>query len=190
MSSREDILNTIKKNRPSPIELPEYDFKESRDNLFDTFKETIKTVGGDAFIIEKDALAEVIKSNFPKAKTVVSTTSLYQGNLDANSVESPKDLSHVDLAIVEGEFAIAENGAVWVQNPDNRHRGLYFIAENIVLIVDKEKLYPNMHFAYDHVSFENSTYGTFISGPSKTADIEQSLVIGAHGPKQGFVFFV
>ncbi len=96
----------------------------------------------------------------------------------------------MDLAIVKGEFAVAENGAVWIKNKDNRHRSLYFIAQNIVIVVNKDSIVNNMHEAYELISFEEGNYGVFVSGPSKTADIEQSLVIGAHGPKSGYVIFI
>lgn len=92
--------------------------------------------------------------------------------------------------MVKGEFAVAENGAVWLNDSKNRHRSLYFIAQNIVIVVPKEAIVNNMHEAYEQVNFDNSKYGVFVSGPSKTADIEQSLVIGAHGPKSGYVIFV
>lgn len=85
---------------------------------------------------------------------------------------------------------MAENGAVWLKNSDNRHRSLYFIAQNIVIVVQKEDILNNMHEAYERISFEQAGYGVFVSGPSKTADIEQSLVIGAHGPKSGYIIFV
>ena len=47
-----------------------------------------------------------------------------------------------------------------------------------------------MHEAYENIDFTNAGYGAFVSGPSKTADIEQALVIGAHGPKSGYVIFI
>jgi L-lactate dehydrogenase complex protein LldG len=77
-----------------------------------------------------------------------------------------------------------------MKNEKNRHRALYFIAQNIVIVIDEKELLNNMHEAYEKISFENIGYGVFISGPSKTADIEQSLVIGAHGPKSGYVIFI
>lgn len=92
--------------------------------------------------------------------------------------------------IAKGNFAVAENGAVWVKNEENHFRALYFIAAHIVLVVDKNEVLNNMHEAYERVDFSNAGYGVFVSGPSKTADIEQSLVIGAHGPKSGYILFV
>jgi L-lactate dehydrogenase complex protein LldG len=47
-----------------------------------------------------------------------------------------------------------------------------------------------MHQAYDALTFGRAEFGTFIAGPSKTADIEQSLVIGAHGPRSLTVFCI
>ena len=76
-----------------------------------------------------------------------------------------------------------------MKNEENRHRALYFIAQNIVTVLDEKDILNNMHEAYTKINFEDSGYGVFISGPSKTADIEQSLVIGAHGPKSGYVIF-
>ena len=101
-----------------------------------------------------------------------------------------RGIKDIDLAVVKGNFAVAENGAIWMKNESNRHRSLYFIAQNIVIVIDEKDIVNNMHEAYEKINFENSGYGVFISGPSKTADIEQSLVIGAHGPKSGYVIFI
>jgi len=77
---------------------------------------------------------------------------------------------------------VAENACVWI--PQNVvHKALYFIAEEMVILLDKEKLLNNMHEAYEQISFSDRGFGLFISGPSKTADIEQALVIGAQSVK-------
>ncbi len=81
-------------------------------------------------------------------------------------------------------------GAIWMKDESNRHRSLYFIAQNIVIVINENEIVNNMHEAYEKLSFEKAGFGVFISGPSKTADIEQSLVIGAHGPKSGYVIFI
>ncbi len=78
-----------------------------------------------------------------------------------------------------------------MKDESNRHRSLYFIAQNIVIVINENEIVNNMHEAYEKLSFEKAGFGVFISGPSKTADIEQSLVIiGAHGPKSGYVIFI
>ena len=90
----------------------------------------------------------------------------------------------VDYAVVRGEFAVAENGAVWcTQSALGPHRVLPFIAQHLAIVVSPGVLLHNLHEAYDRLAFDQPGFGLFISGPSKTADIEQSLVIGAHGAR-------
>ncbi len=193
MTSKEKILKNIKDNNiVKNVKLPSYEnFGIKFDNKFETFSTMIESVGGKALLIEKDKLDETIKALYPEEKQIASNVDFCSlGNFDANSYDDAHDLKDIDLAIVKGNFAVAENGAIWMKNENNRHRALYFIAQNIVIVIDEKEILNNMHEAYEKISFEDKGYGVFISGPSKTADIEQSLVIGAHGPKSGYVIFI
>jgi L-lactate dehydrogenase complex protein LldG len=193
MTSKEKILKNIKDNNiVKNVKLPSYEnFGIKFDNKFETFSTMIESVGGKALLIEKDKLDETIKALYPEEKQIASNVDFCSlGNFDANSFDDAHDLKDIDLAIVKGNFAVAENGAIWMKNQNNRHRALYFIAQNIVIVIDEKEILNNMHEAYEKISFEDKGYGVFISGPSKTADIEQSLVIGAHGPKSGYVIFI
>jgi L-lactate dehydrogenase complex protein LldG len=79
---------------------------------------------------------------------------------------------------------------VWVTDEGVPHRAIYFIAQHVALVVPASRVVHNMHEAYERLRFERAGYGCFISGPSKTADIEQSLVIGAHGARSLTVILV
>jgi len=99
-------------------------------------------------------------------------------------------LDQVGLAIVPGRFGVAENAAVWVDERDLPHRALPFVAEHLVIVLPKREIVADMHEAYRRLRPPLPGYGTFVSGPSKTADIEQALVIGAQGPKSLAVLLV
>jgi len=193
MTSRETILNNIKKNIPSSIvDLPETNIPHTsykdKDKKFTT---SLTSVGGNAIWLQDESIDEFVKKNYNDLKVIVSTCKEFTcSNKNANKPNTPHPLQNVDLAVIKAEFAVAENGAVWVKNPDNRHRALYFLATQLLIIVDKNNIVDTMHEAYERIEFNKSGYGTFISGPSKTADIEQSLVIGAHGPTVACVLFV
>ena len=193
MTSKELILKNIRTNNVvQDTPLPDYsNFGLSFEDKYDSFATMLESVGGKALFIKKEELDETIKSLYPNEKIISSNVDECSlSNFNANDKSDPHDLKDIDLAVVKGEFAVAENGAVWVNNRDNRHRALYFIAQNIVLVLEKSAIVNNMHEAYELISFSEQSYGAFISGPSKTADIEQSLVIGAHGPKSGYVIFI
>jgi len=192
MTSKEKILENIKKNNAVvDIELPSYEnFGITFEDKFEKFSAMIENVGGKALIIDKKDLNTTIQKLYKDEKIIASNVEGFTlGNIDSNKEEDPHNLKNIDLAVVKGNFAVAENGAIWMKNEENRHRALYFITQNIVIVIDEKAIVSNMHEAYEKINFENTSYGVFISGPSKTADIEQSLVIGAHGPKSGYVIF-
>jgi L-lactate dehydrogenase complex protein LldG len=192
MTSRELILKNIKENNVvKDVKLPSYEnFGMKFEDKFQTFSTMIESVGGKALVIDKKDLDKTIKELYPDEKQISTNVDFCSlGNFDSNMQEDVHNLKDIDVAIVKGNFAVAENGAIWMKNEDNRHRALYFIAQNIVIVIDEKDILNNMHEAYEKIEFENAGYGVFISGPSKTADIEQSLVIGAHGPKSGYVIF-
>lgn len=193
MTSKEKILDSIRKNNiVKDVKLPSYEnFGIKFEDKFQTFSTMIESVGGKALVIEKEDLDKTIKELYPDEKIIASNVDFCSlGNFDSNSQDDTHNLKDIDLAIVKGNFAVAENGAIWMKDESNRHRSLYFIAQNIVIVINENEIVNNMHEAYEKLSFEKAGFGVFISGPSKTADIEQSLVIGAHGPKSGYVIFI
>ena len=113
-----------------------------------------------------------------------------RSNVELDAIEDPRELMNLDIAILPGELAVAENGAVWTQPGELKHRVAYFLAEHLMLVVQADRVVSNMHLAYRELDFTDPPYGTFISGPSKTADIEQSLVIGAQGPRSTVVYLL
>ena len=87
-------------------------------------------------------------------------------------------------------MAVAENGAVWLSEDQLQVRVLPFICQHLAVLVNQKDIVHNMHEAYDKIGSSVYGYGAFIAGPSKTADIEQSLVLGAHGPRGMTVFLM
>lgn len=109
------------------------------------------------------------------------------GTLVAFPDRAACDAARVDLppdtVVLQGGPAVAESGAVWWVPSDSEARREAFLAERVVLVVAREDLVDDLHTAYARIDAAAAPFGCFVSGPSKTADIEQALVIGAHGPR-------
>ena len=130
-------------------------------------------------------------SVFEEARSFFSTLEKeVPGDIDLATLRSPRELDGLELAIVEGEFGVAENAAVWVDAQHLKQRAVLFLAEHLILVVSADEMVHNMSDAYRRLSFPSASFGLFISGPSKTADIEQSLVIGAQGPRSLLVLLI
>ena len=146
------------------------------------FYEISQFVGGKAVVLqEAEDINDIIRSHFPEARKIASQMEeITCATIRPDTLAEAQELDGTDVAVVEGAFGVAENGAVWI--PQNvKHKALYFIAEALVIVLDRHSLVHNMQEAYEFLAGQTYPFGTFISGPSKTADIEQALVMGAHG---------
>lgn len=186
MTTRDQLLLRVRQNQPELVPLPEVPtFVDEADDLLARFRSALAFVGGQ--LVEQvpgDSLADSLRRNFPGTQRIASSVSLPELPLTSVSSETDKViLEQIDVAVLQGEFAVAENAAVWLPEANMLHRALPFIAQHLVLVVRRDALVPNMHIAYQQIDRQSLSYGVFIAGPSKTADIEQSLVIGAHGAR-------
>lgn len=193
MNSKQEILQAIAGHLQESVALPDVGgFGIVYDDPYSQFADVLSAVGGRSVrVADDDALRrELLQLDVVEQGGQVHSAfpQLIAPTVDLAAIESPRDLNGLDLAVLSGEFAVAENGAVWVQGDEVRHRAVYFIAEHLILVVDAVNLVHNMHQAYDRLQFDKPGYGVFVSGPSKTADIEQALVIGAQGPRSLHVF--
>ena len=110
---------------------------------------------------------------------------------DLSGVNDLHQLEGLDIAIIPGELAVAENGAVWIPGGSlGPHRAIFVVTQHLVLVVSGSPIVNNMHEAYQRIRLERPSFGIFISGPSKTADIEPALIIGAHGARSCTLFLL
>lgn len=185
MSSKDDILNNIRKNKFTSFEKPDLSIKavEYPDSL-SKFISMIDIVGGKAIMLPKDAdVNQVISDLYPEAKVIASNLECITiATINPDNISTPLDLNRTEVAVVKGEIGVAENGCVWI--PQNvKEKAVYFITEYLVILLSRSSIVDNMHEAYKAITFSDYGFGTFISGPSKTADIEQALVMGAQSAR-------
>ena len=196
MGSREYILARLRSQTLPEQALPDLSGPWiAYDDLAAQFAKTLQGIGGSCHFV--DSLAEARAhlesvAAFQVAKQVTSLVpELINGNVEEKACDDPHQLETLDYAIVRGEFGVAENGAIWLWDTELRNRVLLFITQHLVLVIPANQIVPTMHQAYERLLFGSEPrFGVFIAGPSKTADIEQSLVIGAHGPRSLTVYCV
>ena len=189
MSTKDEILSRIRENTGRRYEMPDLTLDAiTYEDRVSTFADNLKAAGGAAVVLQPgEDVNAVIRRAFPKVRRVASNLAgITCATFNPDDLDDPRELNGTDLSVVRASFGVAENGAVWL--PLNvRFKAVYFISEALVILLDRRELVNNMNEAYRRTAATEYSYGTFMAGPSKTADIEQALVFGAHGPMRVMV---
>ncbi len=191
--NKEELLGKLRTNTGITFDKPETTAIKGLEypDVKEQFVSMSRTVGSKVVELkEGEDINALIKSAYPDAKTFASNlpeVTIAQKNPD--TVAEAADLNGTDVGIVRGTVGVAENGCVWVPQT-MRERAVCFISEQLVIVLDKDSLVSNMHQAYRRIGMTGYGYGCFISGPSKTADIEQALVMGAQAARGVTVILV
>jgi L-lactate dehydrogenase complex protein LldG len=193
MASREKILKEIAQNKPAEIPLPpKFYAGTTTSGLVERYLEVLHGIGGFGHVVNDlepvhRLLLEKKEQGFEVVNGMASSP-FFNGNEYAG--KTPVELETIETACFWGMIAVAENASVWLPEKNMVSRILPFICQHLVLVIKAGDIVANMHEAYEKITVDEDGYGAFIAGPSKTADIEQSLVIGAHGPLRLDVFII
>ena len=195
MSNKDDILKKYRANVREKFDMPDLsDIKAiTYPNPLVQFVKMSEMVGGQ--VIEVDPGRDInvlIRELFPDAKEIASNLpEITIATRNPDTVGRARDLNGTDVGVIRGQFGVAENGCIWIPQT-MKEKAICFISENLIILLPKSQIVNNMHEAYKRIEFdkEYDGYGTFISGPSKTADIAQVLVMGAQAARSATILLL
>ena len=195
MSSKEEILSKYRKNIQKKYDMPSLDDIKAitySDPLVQYISMT-ESVGGHVIEMkEGQNVNDIIKELFPDAKEIASNLpEITIATRNPDEVGRARDLNGTDVGVIRGKFGVAENACVWIPQT-MKEKAVCFISENLIILLPKSQIVNNMHEAYKRIEFDKTYdgYGTFISGPSKTADIAQVLVMGAQAARSATILLL
>lgn len=200
-TAREEILNKLKSAVHSVPEQP--DFEQPIYHSIDlplelAFKENLEKVNGFVHLFTSEeelfhALKEFLYSR--KKEDVFCYEDKISGKLNAFEIsflQSSELSKDVEIGITGCEFLIAHTGSVMVSSVQKGGRKMFVYPPIHIIVASKNQLVDYLEKAYSGIQEKYKenlpSHITLITGPSRTADIEKTLVLGAHGPRELRVF--
>jgi L-lactate dehydrogenase complex protein LldG len=183
MSSRDFILDRVRRNQPQGTALPTLPvFERATTGLLEAFGAALARMGGT--LVEAPAegtLDGLIRQRFATARVVCSATPEVQGTRPLREIRDARELEDVDVGVVRARFGVAETGSVCLSEREFGINALGFLPQHLVVLLDPRAIVPDLHHAYRERDFFEARYAALMTGPSATADIEGILIRGAQG---------
>jgi len=207
MSAKEEILARLRKNTRETYDMPDLSQLNPItyvDPVAEFILKTTTTAG--AKLIEKkpsetlndivQGIAKTLPSSGQGGEDFLIASNLpgIEAQLNPDTVAEAQELMAADLGVIEGRIGVAENACIWIPQ-QMKEKSVCFAAQQLVIVLSRDAIVNNMHEAYARIAastefFSQYKFGTFISGPSKTADIEGALVYGAQAARAVTVVLV
>jgi len=176
------------------------------ESLIEIFKESLEAVGGHCIVASsdlevKEALARIISGlgelHLQGRRIAVSDAPALQrwitsieSDFEVGASPSPAELFGYDVGITTVQAAIAETGTLVLESEVERHRLVSLVPPVHIAIVQASQICLTLGEALAKLSSRLNSAITFITGPSRTADIELTLTVGVHGPQALYVIVI
>jgi L-lactate dehydrogenase complex protein LldG len=212
VSPRESILASIRKNLAASGSLENTHAKSnvndvlprsetlSREALINVFKTNLESVGGHCYVVLNDSEAsETVRKitlSLSATKVAISDSVLVASiastlpGVEIVKNADPEYLFSSDVGITGAQWAIAETGTLVLESGAERHRLTSLIPPVHICILEADNIRHSMGEILEIVHGELSRTVTFITGASRTSDIELTLAIGVHGPRELHVIVI
>ncbi len=210
MDARERILERLRKAAPTdkpecpPVSPDAAVFADMPDNLIECFANQLATLHGEFYRVESLAAAasrvrellaavgegKALRQSSAFLDDLVAEDEELAGLLEVDRVLPSQEMAAYAAGVTEADALIARTGSVVLRNTTGGGRRLSVLPPLHIVIARASLLVPSIEDALVKIGDGGWSYATIISGPSRTADIEKILVLGAHGPKRLVVILV
>lgn len=177
---------------------------KSKTELVEQFKQELLKVNADFFylnniseaqekiseILSENKINHIASTNQRICKSIQESIETVNTNVkftianDLKPLERKEKISKINTAIVYADFAVSEIGSLVFLYDNSKTSYPHFLCDYVIAIVNSKNIFPNQFTLFENINTEQSKNMVFVTGPSRTADIEKVLVLGAHGPRK------